>query len=107
MAEWREQLPFELREVPPFHATSAGPGWAVLTAFDGPDASSNGLTIAIRRNAIVADGRTFFQLLRVLPDQIEVRFSAVGESRALEDVRVTVLDIASSLELNEQLGERR
>jgi len=148
-AEWRAQLPFEFREVPPFHATNAGPGWAVLTAFDGQDASSHGLTIVIRRNGIVArpaetaqinqtlirtsfsteakiveqrteafaggsgdfimasaDGRTFLQFLRVLSDRTEVRFSAVGESRAIEDVRATVMDIASSVELNEPLGDR-
>lgn len=150
MAEWRSQLPFEFREVPPFHATDAGPGWAVLAAFDGSDASPNGLKIVIRRDPIVArpaetaqinrtlvrtsfsaeakiveqrteafaggsgdfimasaDGRTFFQLLRVLPDRTEVRFTAVGESRAIEDVRATVMDIASSVELNEHPDERR
>lgn len=46
-----------------------------------------------------ADGRTVFQFMRVLPDKVDVRFSAVGESRAIEDVRGAVMDIASSVEL--------
>lgn len=143
VAEWRATLPFEFREVLPFHTTSAGPGWVTLSAFDGPD-ESNELKITIRRQPIVArpdetaqtnhtlvltsfskaakiveqrtesfaggsgdfimasaDGRTFFQFMRVLPDRTEVRFSAVGESRAIEDVREAVVDIASSVELRE------
>jgi hypothetical protein len=48
-----------------------------------------------------AEGRTFFQFMRVLPDRTEVRFSAVGESRAIEDVREAVMGIASSVELRE------
>jgi hypothetical protein len=48
-----------------------------------------------------ADGRTFLQFLRVLPDRTEVRFSAVGESRAIEDARDAVMDIASSAQLRE------
>jgi hypothetical protein len=48
-----------------------------------------------------ADGRTAVQLLRVLPDHTRVQFSAVGESRAIEDAREVVMDIASSVELRE------
>jgi hypothetical protein len=48
-----------------------------------------------------ADGRTMFQFMRVLPDRTEVRFAAVGESGAIEDVREAVMDIARSVELRE------
>jgi hypothetical protein len=48
-----------------------------------------------------ADGRTVFQFLRVLPDRTEVRFSAEGESRAMEDAREAVMEIARSVELRE------
>jgi hypothetical protein len=144
VTEWRAELPFEFREAPPFHATEGGPGWVRLAAFDGPDASSNPLTMTIRRNPIVArpaetaetnldlihsafsktativeqraevfaggpgdfimasaDGQTVFQFMRVLPDRTEARLSAVGESRAMEDARDAVMDIARSVELRE------
>jgi hypothetical protein len=42
-----------------------------------------------------------FQFMRVLPDRTEVRFAAVGESGAIEDVREAVMDIARSVELRE------
>jgi hypothetical protein len=48
-----------------------------------------------------ADGRTVFQFLRVLPDQTWVRFSAEGESRAIEDAREAIMEIAMSVELRE------
>lgn len=48
-----------------------------------------------------ADGRTVFQFMRVLPDHTRVQFSAVGESREIEDAREAVMDIASSVELRE------
>ncbi len=47
-----------------------------------------------------AGGRTVFSFLRVL-DDTQVRFSAVGESRAIEEVRDAVMDIASSVELRD------
>jgi hypothetical protein len=48
-----------------------------------------------------ADGRTAFQFLRELPDTSRVRFSAVGESRAIEAVREAIMEIAMSVELRE------
>jgi len=48
-----------------------------------------------------AGGRTAFQFLRVLPNHTQVRFSAAGESRAMEAAREAVMDIALSLELRE------
>jgi hypothetical protein len=144
LAEQLAQLPFGFREVPPFHTTDAGPGWAQLAAIDAVDRSGKGLTIVIRRFPTVArpdetaethavlirtsfsraatileqraeafaggpgdfimasaDGRTAFYFMRVLPDRTFVWFTAVGESRAIEDARDAVTDIASSVELRD------
>jgi hypothetical protein len=48
-----------------------------------------------------ADGRTVFRFLRVLPNHTAVGFSAVGESRAIEEARAAVMEIARSVELRE------
>jgi hypothetical protein len=48
-----------------------------------------------------AGGRTVLYFLRVLPDHTFVRLTAAGESRALEDARAAIMDIAMSLELRE------
>jgi hypothetical protein len=45
-------------------------------------------------------GRTVFLFMRVL-DDVQVRFSAEGESRAMEDARAAIMDIARSVELRE------
>jgi hypothetical protein len=49
-----------------------------------------------------ADGRTAFQFLRVLPDHTQVRFSVVGESRAMQAAREALMDIAMSVEPRER-----
>jgi hypothetical protein len=165
LAESVAQLPFEFREVPPFHTTLAGAGQVRLAAFDDDVDPSKWLTILIRyigptgnppveaaqlnalrlrsfstetyilehpeefgpgplpefvvdeakilehRTEAFAGGpgdfimasageRTVFLFMRVL-DDTQVDFSATGESRAMEDAREAVMEIARSVELRE------